>query len=701
MPHHIIAVETYGAQRVKRPSGERVSAHKIGYSTCGRDVLLALYGEQAQDVSSKRARYHYVHITGETAVHKGTLLLRVTDEQLATAEAITRAHLGRRSGCWRWVDAPGRTNNGWQAFPTRTRPVFEPAGVGSGPRYIPSGYRAATPGSDPDEHPTLQVERVQLDPDKSPWWWIGGETYPHRGALKAAGGRWSRKRKQWYFIAEQLPASVAALVTAVNGSSDETAKDARTDPPETTAGGLFRAGDRVQAATDFTGLGGVRIAPSTRGQVTECYPSAGDLGHSYTVDFESVGATWCFEGDLTAAPTPDPDPPAATATGTAKMATATQAVAEVPRFGLGQTVYTHASVKLDTTGTVLAVNSRGVVTGRFDIRETDRFASFGYRVDFGGILGQQVLFEAVLASEPLSPSERRIKREEPIMLVPGATADEMRRQHIARRQAITEGVDYDAPTPAVGSESLATDDEPGEPDTPTVRVTTPTPLPERLQTAVTAAREGGLPISPPPQTAKRTPIEQAYVGELTGAITGNVYCYGWSSYQDTLLYVNMGGPSTAVAAIRAKLSKGEIVNLVPWDAPAIELSAGETDGVVNTGMFTAYVSNISEARFTSAILVHEWLTAPRYGGQSVTGIFRTDEAQAVAKLIDHVRKLVKVPVFDAWSGFLYRAGQSAGLVRAARGGGGIDLLVVDLDREAWTRLITGGLANDAIALPPA
>ena len=75
------------------------------------------------------------------------------------------------------------------------------------------------------------------------------------------------------------------------------------------------------------------------------------------------------------------------------------------------------------------------------------------------------------------------------------------------------------------------------------------------------------------------------------------------------------------------------------------------------------------------------------------------ETQAVAKLTDHVRKLVKVPVFDSWAGFLFSAGESAGLVRPPRGGGGIDLLVLDMDADAWTRLITGGLANGVITLP--
>ncbi len=82
----------------------------------------------------------------------------------------------------------------------------------------------------------------------------------------------------------------------------------------------------------------------------------------------------------------------------------------------------------------------------------------------------------------------------------------------------------------------------------------------------------------------------------------------------------------------------------------------------------------------------------------MTGIFRTDDAQAVVKLTDHVRKLVKVPVFDDWGGFLFSAGESAGLVRSPRSGGGVDLLVLELDADAWTRLITGGLANGVITL---
>lgn len=54
------------------------------------------------------------------------------------------------------------------------------------------------------------------------WWWIKNAdnlpktqspTYIHRAIIKAAGGRWSRKRQQWYLIADELPASIQALLT--------------------------------------------------------------------------------------------------------------------------------------------------------------------------------------------------------------------------------------------------------------------------------------------------------------------------------------------------------------------------------------------------------------------------------------------------------------------------------------------------------
>jgi hypothetical protein len=112
-------------------------------------------------------------------------------------------------------------------------------------------------------------------------------------------------------------------------------------------------------------------------------------------------------------------------------------------------------------------------------------------------------------------------------------------------------------------------------------------------------------------------IPQSACGELTGSITGNVWCYGYAVHEGVCVYVNMGGPRMAVEAIRAKMSKGDIVNCVPWDAPSIELTAGEG----NSSMYSAFMQNIPEAKFTSLILCHELLTDPNYGGKSTTFIF--------------------------------------------------------------------------------
>ncbi|MDX2139538.1 MAG: hypothetical protein SF123_15745 [Chloroflexota bacterium] len=190
-------------------------------------------------------------------------------------------------------------------------------------------------------------------------------------------------------------------------------------------------------------------------------------------------------------------------------------------------------------------------------------------------------------------------------------------------------------------------------------------------------------------------VGQEYVGELTGSITGDVHCYGYAIHEGICIYVSMGGPRMAVEAIRAKLSKGDIVSCAPWDTPSVELTAGEG----NSGMYHAFMTNIPEAKFTSLILVHEWAVMPNYNGAATTFLFRTEDAQATAKLKHHVTELVKVPVFDTWASYLYAAGQTAGLIRQTRSAGAIDLLTVDLDATAWTRLITGGLESGKLQLP--
>jgi hypothetical protein len=61
-------------------------------------------------------------------------------------------------------------------------------------------------------------------------------------------------------------------------------------------------------------------------------------------------------------------------------------------------------------------------------------------------------------------------------------------------------------------------------------------------------------------------------------------------------------------------------------------------------------------------------------------------------------QVVNIPVFEAWSAYLYEAGQQAMLVRKPRSVGDIDLLLVDLIVDASKRLITGGLGQGVIRI---
>lgn len=98
------------------------------------------------------------------------------------------------------------------------------------------------------------------------------------------------------------------------------------------------------------------------------------------------------------------------------------------------------------------------------------------------------------------------------------------------------------------------------------------------------------------------------------------------------------------------------------------------------------------------ILLHEWVAHPN-DDAAATFILRASDVQAKARLKHQVMQLVNVPVFDAWTEFLWVAGQSAALLRRTQPADGIDLLTVSRDTSAWTRLITGGIEQQMIQLP--
>lgn len=615
----IIAVSTYGSHRVKNAhTGQMVSAQKIGYSSAASAVLLALYGDRARDVSSKQASYHYIQIDAEVTVRHGYILLKVSDAELASAEAITRQT--HRPAVYRWQD------DAWVEFPSLKSLDYAPVIGRSGPGFNPTGMRivAAATGEAEAAVAGILVEKTQCSASDTPWFWLRGDTYPHREMLKRWGCRWSKKRKSWYFIGANLPDAVQQLIEQVNALSDDNLHEqtmsdddhdpcsveeaaavlgmrVKDTPPETPATSdgpprLFDLNEIVYARHDLETPDGQPVPTGTQGTITRIYNRNPTHGWSYDVDFRGIGVGWFFERELTSLePTP------------------------------------------------------------------------GIRVTRGSFV--------------------------PPGAVPPPTVAEVKRALVEGGHQ-PEAIATDVETPSV---SDTEDDE-----EPKIRIIKPVLSDDDTDLITTAVRQTRPETMPVLQSTSTTNgrrnlvrIPQSACGELTGSITGNVWCYGYAVHEGVCVYVNMGGPRMAVEAIRAKFSKGDIVNCVPWDAPSIELTAGEG----NSSMYTAFMQNIPEAKFTSLILCHELLTAPNYGGKSTTFIFHVSDEQAMAQLRHHVTKLVKVPVFPQWTGYLWQAGQSAMLVRPTRTGGDVKLYNVTLDCDAWTRLLTGGLNQGIIWLP--
>ena len=364
----------------------------------------------------------------------------------------------------------------------------------------------------------IEIVKSKKDPNKPAWWWIGGDTRPHKELFKEHGAKWSRKRKQWYLISETLPQAIQNLADSLN--------------PE---------------------------------------------GNS-SPDRETIKV-------------------------------------EVPN------VDEHPPCSIEEASQVLSI-------------PLSRNSSYETR-------SKEIM--KVREEEERPNQDAEAEMVEPIRVLAAPEADELIKETMLQLKA----------------------------------------------------SPSALVIEPAPVRTSRQKIPQRYCGELTGSITGAVWCYGYALHEGICIYLNMAGPKMATEAIRAKLGKGDIVNLLPEDASAIELTAGEG----NTGMYTDFLQNIPEARVASRILVHESLLTPDYGGKSTTYIMQVDDYQVMKQLQNHVRELVSVAVFDDWADYLWQAGKIAKLVRNTRCGGGLTILAIDLDIDAWTRLITGGLSEKVIFLP--
>src|SRR5258708_2904017 len=228
-PRHVVAVDTYGTEQVFHPATrQRVSAIKC--TRAAPDILKLLFGALAEDVTPSRASYSYIRLTVDYHLKKSYLIVRLTDTELSGVEALTRLQpYGQLVFLWR--------NNAWHEFPCQRHADYCLASATGSTSYLRFS------GVIPALLPSRQAASAEAKPFAPPasltieqsgnWWWIGGETYPHREALSARGCRWSRKRKQWYYIGTQLPQAIPTLAESTVTTIEPPPQTSLAETPDT------------------------------------------------------------------------------------------------------------------------------------------------------------------------------------------------------------------------------------------------------------------------------------------------------------------------------------------------------------------------------------------------------------------------------------------------------------------------------------
>lgn len=188
-------------------------------------------------------------------------------------------------------------------------------------------------------------------------------------------------------------------------------------------------------------------------------------------------------------------------------------------------------------------------------------------------------------------------------------------------------------------------------------------------------------------------LPQATVGQVN--IVGECWCLGAILDHDVVpVYLDLAGPATSVEAAWAKLVQGKELAIVRYGGKrSLYLQS------TKEGQLARFQRRIPGLRVDHLILVHRSITQPVYHEKSTTYILRASDEQARAKLGAHIAALVHVAVFAEWHAYLEQRGREEDLLRACMCYGGVEAVAVELDRDAWTRVISSGLEQGEIALP--
>jgi len=203
---YFIAVLTYG----KEKHGDQ-SDFKLGQGA-GMSVLLALFGSHAREFVVPRASYRYVNLDVKgISAHRNYLVLNVTPDEKAQVDSICR-----QQGSYTWVYLWEQDSRRWLEFPSAPQAHYiDPSSYGgSCPKFPPTHAKFVTPSKLTDDAPESKSVGSLTFTQSSDWWWIGGDTYPHREALRDAGAQWSKSRHEWYYKGHDLPQAIRNLVVS-------------------------------------------------------------------------------------------------------------------------------------------------------------------------------------------------------------------------------------------------------------------------------------------------------------------------------------------------------------------------------------------------------------------------------------------------------------------------------------------------------
>jgi hypothetical protein len=195
-------------------------------------------------------------------------------------------------------------------------------------------------------------------------------------------------------------------------------------------------------------------------------------------------------------------------------------------------------------------------------------------------------------------------------------------------------------------------------------------------------------------------VPQAYVGLAN--VVGDCYCFGLvvhlkvPTYKYIPVFINVTGAASSVEALWAKLAQGKASSIVRDEGTSLPLEPDDK------GLYVRFQKKIEGLGVDHLLLVHRDLAAPQYptdNEPTQVYAFWLNEVQGQAKLAEHVRKTVKVAVFDEWSAYLHCEGCHTGLVKSLTCYGGVSVIALTLDPVRWTDLIAEGLRTHRIHLP--